>query len=382
MSAAIYAITAITATHRCTAALSSLSGVSAPTAFSIQTVVMLRPFRTLVFATLLPDHDPNLHTHQALRRAIGGRCAAPPVILSSRLVIAVLTFGALAQPLPAQMRIARNVLSPYLVDSLPGTAFVLRTRSFIEGQRGFRSAGDEQAWNLKVATITDLFHIGTDFAVALDVGFELTANPHNSTHFNPRALFLEPALTVAYRLHGFELQGSVFHRCRHDVDNLDPPNDVAQPRDTTRYRREIVLGGGRVGVLSPSMRVGHAATARWWASAESYTVGLEERSLTVGTPYNSTKARGAVNLGGSATLEVATRTALYARGFTSLVSYKEGGGVRTGWRLEPGVRMRGSHGTVDLFAAAEHAFDDYSVRGPQSATMWSFGMRIGDHRFF
>ena len=129
-------------------------------------------------------------------------------------------------------------------------------------------------------------------------------------------------------------------------------------------------------------RVGHRASARWWASAESYTVGLEERSVTVGTPYNSTKARGAVNLGGSATLEVATRTAVYARGFSSLVSYKEGGGVRSGWRFEPGVRVRGSHGSVDLFAATEHAFDDYSVRGPQSATMWSFGMRIGDHRFF
>jgi hypothetical protein len=298
------------------------------------------------------------------------------------LTTALLALAGVGHPVAAQMRIARNVLSTYLVDSVPRTSFVMRTRPFIEAQRGFRSAGDEQAWNLKVGTTTDLFHVGPDIAVALDVGFELTANPHNVTRFNPRAIFLEPGLVVAYRLRGFELQGSVFHRCRHDVDNLDPPNDVARPRDSTRFRREIVLAGERAGVLSPVMHVTGRASVRLWASAEVYTVGLEARSLTVGTPYNASSTRGAASLGGTGSLDLSPRMAVYARGFGSVVSYDGDGGVHAGWRVEPGIHVRGSHGAVDLFVATEHAFDDYSVRGPQPVTMWSVGMRIGDARFF
>lgn len=292
------------------------------------------------------------------------------------------------------MDVMRNVGEGYrasaATDTLTtaaSTALVLHTTSFAEMSRGYGSLGEEGAWNVKLAGRMHIARLSRRTRLALDLGAELTANPYNGTGFNPRAIFAAPGLTVMHRSDFAEWAVTVFHRCRHDVDNLDARDDRETATDTTRLKRVIVLSGLRLGVATRAFRVSGTDVRGWTArassSVESYPVRYETRGSRTRTPPDWRDAQGALRLGGIVERAGAGMVAPYARGFATLVRFRDAGrGVQSGARIEPGLRVNGERGSAEVFTAVERTFDDLSVVGPQPSTVVSIGLRIGDRGFF
>lgn len=310
-------------------------------------------------------------------------------------VAAVVLVLSIAAPAAAQMHVTRNVgdgrYDATVADSLAANArpaaLVMRTSAYADLSRGYGSIGDEGAWNVKLAARIDIARLTRRTRLALDLGAELTANPYNTTRFNPRAIFAEPGLTIMHRSDFAEWAVTVFHRCRHDVDNLDARDDRDTATDTTRLKRVIVLSGLRLGLATRAFRVSGTDVRGWsaraWSGVESYPVRYETRGSPARTRPDWRDAQGALTLGGIVERTSAGSIAPYARALTTLVRFRgAGSGVRSGARIEPGMRVRGERGSAELFTAVERTFDDLSVVGPQPSTVLSIGLRFGDRGFF
>ncbi len=227
----------------------------------------------------------------------------------------------LAVPLPAQMYVARNVEARSFADSAAVGGFSGATNAFAEWQRGYGSNGGEQTWDVKVGITVDVVRWGPHSGISASLNGELLANPYNSNHFNPRGVYLEPVLGITQRIAGFDWQLAAFHRCRHDVDNIDPADDRSAATDATRYKRVVILSGLQFGIGAKPVSLGHLATALVAGNIEVYPVRFEERRPADEEGLRWNHALASLTLGGRVGREITKSVEPYVRGWTTMVMF-------------------------------------------------------------
>ena len=270
---------------------------------------------------------------------------------------------------------------PLTVDDSTPPGFLTRIDFYGEAQRGFGSAEDELAWDVKIAGVLELYRWNRRTSLVAFAGHELTANPFNSIGFNPRGAIWEETLFLVRRASSGDWHIGLFHRCRHEIDNSHPPDESAIDPSYVPTARLLSLTGVHAGLASTDRSLGSVAVLQWFVRAEGYATTTDNR-----TPRNTVepywkRALGATAAGARIATDVGSTQQLYARGWGSVMLFSSGpdeSGIdgETQWRGEVGFRATGRGGAVDLFAAYERTFDDVSRPVPQPSSVFGIGVRF------
>lgn len=277
--------------------------------------------------------------------------------------------------------VSRNSL-PLVDDTSAATGFLPRVRFYGEAQRGFGSNDDEWAWDVKIGGVLELYRWSRRTSVVAFAGHELTANPFNSIGFNPRGAQWEESVSLVRRTAPLDWHVGVFHRCRHEIDNSQPPDESAPDPTYVATARLLSLTGVQLGLALREMSLGTATTARILIRLERYATTTDNR-----TPRNEIapywkRALGATGYAARLTRELGPTYEVYAQTWTSVMYFSRGPG-RGGmdaefmWRAELGTRVEGAGGGLELFAAYEQAFDDVTRPTPQRSGVLGVGVRFG-----
>ena len=283
----------------------------------------------------------------------------------------------------AQINVTRNLRPAPLDDSTGANQFLPHTHFFGELQGGFGSTEGEQAWNIKVGGMMELYRWGRRSALVGLVAHELTANPHNNINFNPRGAIWEESLIFLRRQQTFGWHVGAFHRCRHELDNAEPPNPRAAPSEYVPTRRLLILSGVQGGIASHDIAIGRRGLLRGFFRVEGYAFASDRR-----TPRNSDSphwndAIGATMFGARVRVDVDAPVTLYAGGWGSVMVFSRDRSRARGihpefnGRVELGVRRDGMRGGLDAYAAIEHFFDDVSRPVPRPSSVVYLGVRMG-----
>lgn len=124
---------------------------------------------------------------------------------------------------------------------------------------------DDHRWHHEIGGFLELVR-SPRTSLLVTTQIEFIADPHNEIDFNPRAIFWEEGIALTRRFARFDLQLGYYHRCKHDIDNLDRGEE-----------RSLVFGslrGRAIAPLSGDIRPRDAYAA---VSADVYTLRWEGR---------------------------------------------------------------------------------------------------------
>ncbi len=93
------------------------------------------------------------------------------------------------------------------------------------GNYGLHSDRDH-AWYQQLGAYMEIFRKGNRSSLAFTSQIEFIADLQNDINFNPRAIFWEEGLLYTHKIGASYLQVGYYHRCKHDIDNLE----IAQER--------------------------------------------------------------------------------------------------------------------------------------------------------
>lgn len=122
----------------------------------------------------------------------------------------------------------------------------------------------DQAWILTMSQAATLYASASRTAVELRCSQQLYASRRNDIAFNPRSAVWDEELTLRNLLpsSAADLSVSVFHRCKHDIDNSDSEEGDSIALNSPQ-KRTIILGGAAIsGVLPPSVFTGISSPLR------------------------------------------------------------------------------------------------------------------------
>lgn len=138
-------------------------------------------------------------------------------LLSLPLVIGI----AAAQNIPD-----RHVTFDPLADTAaqaPGFTAFPGTGLYAEFSRYSDGSGGHHRWNARTGGYIEFARWDSVWSIAAMGMMEMVADPFSDIGFNPRAIFWEEGLVAT---HAFNretaLQFGYVHRCKHDIDNLEP----------------------------------------------------------------------------------------------------------------------------------------------------------------
>lgn len=86
------------------------------------------------------------------------------------------------------------------------------------------------AWYQDLTGFIEVLQKGNT-SITFQTGIEFIADPNNDIRFNPTAIFWEEGLLFTQKLSNSFFQVGYYHRCKHDIDNLD-----------TGYGRVLIYG--------------------------------------------------------------------------------------------------------------------------------------------
>lgn len=93
------------------------------------------------------------------------------------------------------------------------------------GWGGFGNFGFQRdthhLWHQDLGAFIELWRQGDRQSLIFTGQIEFIADPHNDINFNPRAIFWEEGFMYSLRVDENFLQLGLYHRCKHDIDNLD-----------------------------------------------------------------------------------------------------------------------------------------------------------------
>ena len=285
-------------------------------------------------------------------------------------------------PVPLDDSTRRNGL-------LPGFSYMA------DLQRGWGSAGDDRAWDARLAGTIELWRAHGRTALLIGVADELVANARRDGGFNPRGITWELSGGAAHRFDragGVTVQLDFVHYCRHAVDNLDMPGGPPGPGDVPS-QRTMSANGPRLRVIAPAMPVGRRVRVRGAIAGERYQQQWDGRQTLAGSlPTEQldawSHARGAASTDLRVDVGPQGRSSLFARASGILVVFAGAPAVpgasagRTNHRLEVGWRAPGSGGALELYGATERVFDDLAEVVPRRSRVFGIGLRLAERNQF
>lgn len=85
----------------------------------------------------------------------------------------------------------------------------------------------DHLWYQELGAYFEIFRRGNESSFAITSQIEFIANGDNDINFSPHAIIWEEGLLYTSYRGGFYLQFGYYHRCKHDIDNLESGEERA-----------------------------------------------------------------------------------------------------------------------------------------------------------
>lgn len=299
-----------------------------------------------------------------------------------RLVLATVVVGA-SLPATAQIKPSRSVfVEPLDVPTAPGVAADAWFAA--EAFRGWESYQDEQAWQYRMHGGIEPFRFGEDstatITTSLQFHTELTASSKNDLGFNPRTARWEEMLLVHLRTSPLTIQAGWFHRCKHEIDNSEPPNDVADP-DYEPTRRVLIVSGPMATAVSPALttslgRIRLMGGAEWYAVHEDYRTPDSVRTGSWDGLQGAVWARGQVDWSLARGVEAGASYYISFPIFSDRFGAPDDIVLPHEAHAEAAIRFHSERAVIAVIAAADHTWDEVAWLTAQPTTVVQIGVRF------
>lgn len=273
----------------------------------------------------------------------------------------------------AQIRPSRSFsFVPAEVQVEPGPLAATWFSGEIQAGRG--SFKGEQAWQLRLHGLVELWRINQDRTLVLAFHHELTANPFNDISFNPRTARWEEQIYMQWVSSPVTWTIGIYHRCKHDVDNIDPPQEGEQSTYTPT-RRAIILSGFQITLARHLIQ-----TDNWrvhgHVGADYNIVSLDYRSPRSSYPASWENIIAVLRTGIRAEWQLTPGLYLAPSAWMGYAVFTdEGSDLPIEFRTELALRLKG-RSTADLAFSYERQFDEVVFLVPQSTRVFSIGLRF------
>lgn len=281
-----------------------------------------------------------------------------------------------------QIMIARSAdLNPFL-EQIEKERRILGTTYFsAEAGSGFFSREGEQAWNIKFQAHIEIYRWGNRASVGLNLSHELHANPYNTIRFNPRGALWNESLTYYRQLDNLSLQFGLNHRCRHDIDNIDPPRSGIPRADYVPMGRVLVMTSLNMSAISEAQRLVEDISLRWFARTDVYFYQEDSRRPARDQALSWTNIPANAIAGLLLEFRHAQQWKSYSRNYLNYILFN-GEPNQFNYRIEAGLSFLGDEALGSFFMAYERYFDDASRPYPQPSTVLYLGLRANSKTFF
>lgn len=221
------------------------------------------------------------------------------------------------------------------------------------------------AWYQEIGVYFEIFRRGNRSSLAVTSQIEFIADPDNDIRFSPRSIFWEEGLLYTSYRGGFFLQAGYFHRCKHDIDNLE--------RGTERVP---VYGSAMARVIIP-VSIRREQDALFSLRYDHYTITWERR---LPREYEEI-APNWENLRLSVTSNIAWQRPLGNSGNLHLSGYGMGAlfddvGLRANGELRAEIGNDRRSGDIRFGIHLEHLHDSGITVHPSSVTLVGIGVRV------
>jgi len=300
-----------------------------------------------------------------------------------RLFALLLSLFTLHSPLYNQIKPSRGLLvEPLDKRTAPG----LMSSTWFAGsfQRGWGSYEEEQAWQFRLHGIVEPYRFGSDsnasVTTSLQFHHELTSSTLNDLGFNPRTARWEEQLNVHIATSPLTIQAGVFHRCKHDIDNSEPPNDdtsvVYEP-----IKRTLILTGFAASASTHPLTT-FIGTMRISGGGEYYFTSEDYRTPESSTTGTWRDIKGALWFRGEDRVVVSQNVHVIGSYYISFPFFASRNGaaddvlVPHEARAELVAAFLGSQGAIEAVFSADHTFDEVAFIVPQPTTVFQVGVRF------
>ena len=305
--------------------------------------------------------------------------------------------ASVARPTPGHAQLyAHRAMVPVPLDDTTRRNGLLPGFSYMADlQRGWGSAGDDRAWDARLAGTIELWRISGRTALLFAAADEMVANSRRDSGFNPRGISWELSAGAAHRFEragGLTVQLDFVHYCRHAIDNLDTPALLPEPGDTLS-QRTMSANGPRLRLIAPVMRPARRVRVRGAVAAERYQQQWDGRQTLDGSRPTQhldawQYARGSAATDLRVDIGPEGRSSVFARGSGIVVLFAGAPATpgaslgRANHRFEIGWRAPGSGGAVELYGATERLFDDLGALSPRASRVVGIGLRLAERSQF
>jgi hypothetical protein len=162
-------------------------------------------------------------------------CVNIPSLQAQRLAERFVIFNSLSTPFSALSLPNERVNTPPRSSSPSSSATAdsalwLGNYGFYAGFSRYLVADNAHGWYSPLGAFVEIFRFGNAWNLYAIGTFDHVADLNNDISFNPRAVWWEEGIMFSTRLDSVRLAGRAlpsylhvgyFHRCKHDVDNLD-----------------------------------------------------------------------------------------------------------------------------------------------------------------
>ena len=291
---------------------------------------------------------------------------------------ALFTFGLiylLANSSVAQIQVSRNFEAHPLSQPMTEERRVLGNTFFgAEMGLGFFSAEEEQTWNVKFHGFIEFYRWGNRASIGLSLAHELHANPFNEINFNPRGAIWNESLVYYRKVESATLQFGLNHRCRHNIDNADPPSPNISRLDYIPQSRVLVLTGISAGFLADPIELHPSWQFTFFARADAYIYTEDARRPRTNQEGSWEDIRGSAFTGISIIHPISDLWQVYSRNHFNYVIFEQDNN-QVNYRAELGISLTGEKARTSLFLAFERFFDDTSRPFPLPSSVLSIGIR-------
>lgn len=301
-----------------------------------------------------------------------------------KLLYIVIPFFLIISSSNSQILSTRNIIALPEVDS-SASGKIFNSFDFSgEISTGGGSYEGEMTWSYKLMGFLDIYRFSPSSNIAFLMSHELNANPYNDIAFNPRKAIWEENIRYYNTFDNSGIMAGFFHRCKHDIDNADPPKEGVFFPEYQPINRVIILTGLNVGYYHISKFNDFELNQK--VIAEYYLLTDDVRS-----PFGRDSAtwedlKGAIRW--TANLEYNLSDAVDLRILSSIgISYLNTDlptnydTFNLDYRFEFDVLHNGNGNSVDLFIGVERMFDDVSFVSPVPTNFWNIGLRFRPSSF-
>lgn len=274
----------------------------------------------------------------------------------------------------AQILVSRNFeANPLREEMEQNRRFFGNTFFGAEMGHGWFSAEQEQTWNIKYMGYIEFYRWGNRSSIGLTLAHELHANPYNEIYFNPRGGIWNESLVYHRKLEKSILQLGLNHRCRHNIDNADPPNSGMLP-DYVPISRVLVLTSVFGGFLTDPWEIYPSGKLQFFGRADAYLYREDARRPRTNQEGSWEDIWGSTLAGFSFEHALSTNWHLYSRSHLNYVLFNDYPN-QINYRAEAGVAISGAKARPSLFVAYERFFDDASRPFPLTSNVLYVGIR-------